>query len=65
MEKEQDQLDLIRSLFLNMGASESQAKMMASQLLKRAGQIALDRDVSIVEAVGILLKQVVEAHQGR
>jgi len=64
METEQDQLDLIRSLFLKMGASEEQAKMMASQLLKRANQIALDRDLSIVEAVEILLKQVIEAHQG-
>ncbi len=65
MESEQAQLDLIRSLFLRMGASESQAETMASQLLKRANQIASDRDISIVEAVGILLKQVVEAQQGR
>ena len=65
METEQDQLNLIRSLFLKMGASEEQAKTMASQLLKRAGQIASDRDISIVEAVGFLLKQVVEAQQGR
>ena len=65
METEQEQLSLIKSLFLKMGASEDQAQMMASQLLKRAGQIASDRDISIVEAVGILLKQVVEAQQGR
>ncbi|CAA6680203.1 MULTISPECIES: hypothetical protein [unclassified Lentimonas] len=65
METEQDQLNLIKSLFLKMGASEEQAKMMASQLFKRAGQIASDRGVSIVEAVEILLKQVVEAQQGR
>ena len=65
MESEQAQLDLIRSLFLRMGASESQAETMASQLLKRANQIASDRDIPIVEAVGILLKQVVEAQQGR
>ncbi|CAA6695167.1 MULTISPECIES: hypothetical protein [unclassified Lentimonas] len=65
METEQDQLNIIKSLFLKMGASEEQAKMMASQLFKRAGQIASDRGVSIVEAVEILLKQVVEAQQGR
>ena len=65
METEQEQLSLIKSLFLKMGASEDQAQMMASQLLKRADQIASDRDISIVEAVGILLKQVVEAQQGR
>ena len=64
MEAEPDQLILIKSLFLQMGAPEEQAEVMASQLLKRAGQIALDRDILIVEAVEILLKQVVEAQQG-
>ncbi|MFT6059309.1 MAG: hypothetical protein ACJAU9_000606 [Lentimonas sp.] len=61
---EPDELILIKSLFLQMGAPEEQAETMASQLLKRAEQIALDRKISIVEAVGILLKQVVEAQQG-
>jgi hypothetical protein len=64
METERDQLNMIRSLFLKMGASEDQAQTMASQLLKRAGQIASDRNISIVEAVEILLKQVIEAQQG-
>ncbi len=64
MAAEPDQLILIKSLFLQMGAPEEQAEKMASQLLKRAAQIALDRDIAIVEAVGILLRQVVEAQQG-
>ena len=64
METEKDQLNMIRALFLKMGAPEKQAKNMASQLLKRAGQIASDRDTSIVESVEILLKQVVEAQSG-
>tara|TARA_B110000285_G_scaffold187355_1_gene213086 strand:+ start:1089 stop:1289 length:201 start_codon:yes stop_codon:yes gene_type:complete len=64
MEAEPDQLTLIKSLFLQMGAPEEQAEVMASQLLKRAGQIALDREILIIEAVEILLKQVVEAQQG-
>ena len=64
MEAEPDQLILIKSLFLQMGAPEEQAEVMASQLLKRAGQIASDRDILIIEAVEILLKQVVEAQQG-
>lgn len=64
MEDLNAQLDAIGALFINMGASESQAKVMASQLLKRAGQIAVDRQLSRVEAVEILLKQVVEARQG-
>ena len=64
MEAEPDQLTLIKSLFLQMGAPEEQTEVMASQLLKRAGQIASERDISIIEAVEILLKQVVEAQQG-
>jgi len=64
MEAEPDQLTLIKSLFLQMGAPEEQAEVMASQLLKRAGQIASERDISIIETVEILLKQVVEAQQG-
>ena len=63
MDAEPDQLILIKSLFLQMGAPEEQAEVMASQHLKRAGQIALDRDILIIEAVEILLKQVVEAQQ--
>lgn len=64
MEDVDPQLDAIGALFINMGASESQAKVMAAQLLKRAGQIAAERQLSEVEAVEILLRQVIEARQG-
>ncbi|MDG1302088.1 MAG: hypothetical protein P8R37_10925 [Opitutae bacterium] len=64
MAAEAEQLILIKSLFLQMGAPEKQAEKMAGQLLKRAEQIAFDRDISIVEAVEALLKKVVEAHEG-
>jgi hypothetical protein len=37
---------------------------MASQLIKRAEQIAQERDISKVEATESLLKQVFEARQG-
>ena len=63
MDSEQAQLDGIAALFINMGASETQAKVMAAQLLKRAGQIAAERQLSQVEAVELLLKQVIEARQ--
>jgi hypothetical protein len=63
-EAEQAELKMIETLFLQMGAAEEQAKVMASQLYKRAGQIASERDISIVEAVEILLKQVIEARSG-
>jgi hypothetical protein len=54
----------IASIFVNLGAPEKQAEVMASQLIKRAEQIALEREISKVEATESLLKQVLEARQG-
>lgn len=54
----------ISKIFVNLGADEKQAEVMASQLLKRADQIAVERGISKVEAAENLLKQVVEARQG-
>ena len=54
----------IACIFVNLGAPEKQAEVMASQLLKRAEQIAQERDISKVEATERLLKQVLEARQG-
>ena len=56
-------LILIKSLFLQMGAPEKQAENMACQLLKRAEQIASDRDITIVEAVEILLNKRINKFQ--
>jgi hypothetical protein len=64
MQGEQAQLDAVSALFANWGASETQARVMAAQLLKRAGQIAAERQLSQLEAVELLLKQVVDARQG-
>jgi hypothetical protein len=63
MESEHEQLSLIKSLFIKMGASEKQAVVMASQLLKRAEQIAAERKISKIESIEALLKQVIEAQQ--
>jgi len=63
MESEHEQLSLIKSLFIKMGASEKQAVVMASQLLKRAGQIAAERKISKIKSIEALLKQVIEAQQ--
>ena len=63
MESEHEQLSLIKSLFIKMGASEKQAVVMASKLLKRAEQIAAERKISKVESIEALLKQVIEAQQ--
>lgn len=54
----------VAQIFVNLGAPEAQAKVMASQLLKRAEQIAAERGISKVNATENLLKQVVEARQG-
>lgn len=54
----------ITCIFVNLGAPKKQAGVMASQLIKRAEQIAQERDISKVEATESLLKQVLEARQG-
>lgn len=54
----------IARIFLNLGAPETKAKVMASQLLKRAEQIAEERGFSKVEATAYLLKKVLEARRG-
>ena len=54
----------IACIFMNLGAPEKQATVMASQLIKRAEQIAHSRDISKVEATENLLKQVLEARLG-
>ena len=54
----------IACIFVNLGAPEKQAVVMASQLIKRAEQIAQERDISKVEATESLLKQVLEARLG-
>ncbi len=59
-----DELSQVAQIFVNLGAAEGQAKVMASQLLKRAEQIAQERNISKIEATETLLKQVFEARRG-
>lgn len=59
-----DYVEKVARIFVNVGASEEQAKVMSSQLLKRTEQIAEERGISKVEATESLLKQVIEARQG-
>ncbi|MEO0510782.1 MAG: hypothetical protein AAF065_13095 [Verrucomicrobiota bacterium] len=54
----------VTSLFVKLGAEKMQAEVMARQLLRRAQQIAQERGISEVDALGTLLKQVVEARHG-
>lgn len=63
-DSEADDVESLAVLFVRMGAVESQARVMAAQLLKRAGQLAEARGISKLEASEKLLRQVVQARQG-
>ena len=54
----------VAALFKRFGAADTQADVMAKQLLRRAKQIAEERNTSELEALEGLLKQVIEARQG-
>ena len=62
-ESESDQQAMVEQLFRQWGASESQAQTMASQLLKRARQIAEEDGVTVVQGTEKLLRKVVEARE--
>lgn len=61
---DKSQLEQVALLLTRLGAEDAQAKVMASQLLKRARQIAQEREITEPEALENLLKQVIEARQG-
>lgn len=54
----------VAELFIRMGASRERSNIMAAQLLKRAEQLAEERNISKVAALENLLKLVFEAQQG-
>lgn len=51
-------IDSLKSSFQKLGASESQAEIMAQQLLKRADQIAQAEGISKEAALRALLKKI-------
>jgi len=61
---EEAEIAKVAGIFENLGADDSQSRVMAAQLLKRAAQIAEARQISKLEALETLLKQVIEARQG-
>ncbi|NBB79879.1 MAG: hypothetical protein GVY36_10605 [Verrucomicrobia bacterium] len=63
-DRNKDDIEKVAKLFIGMGAARGQANGMAAQLLKRAEQIAQERDISKVAALESLLKQVIEARRG-
>ena len=54
----------IARYFSGMGADATAAQTMARQLFKRAQQLASEREIELVEATAILLKQIATARQG-
>ena len=64
MEHNHSDLEKVAALFRNLGAEFAQSQVMAKQLLKRSEQLAVERNISLVEATETLLKQVVRARQG-
>lgn len=54
-------VERVTRLFVGLGAQEDSAGVMARQLLKRAIQISKERNLSHLEAVEMLLKQVIAA----
>ena len=54
---------MLQNLFKQMGADELQSQRMASQLLKRANQLAKEESISEIEALQNLLKKILEGQK--
>ena len=54
---------MLKDLFKQMGADELQSQRMASQLLKRAYQLAKEESISEIEALQNLLKKIIDGHK--
>jgi hypothetical protein len=59
-----DELTQLAEYCRKLGAPPGQAEIMARQLLKRAGQLAIERQQSREEALGCLLRLVAQGHNG-
>lgn len=58
------ELDQLTEVCVRLGAERAQARIMAAQLLKRAGQLALERGIYRETALANLLQLVVQARSG-
>ena len=54
---------MLQDLFKQMGADKLQSQRMASQLLKRANQLAKEESISEIEALQNLLKKILEGQK--
>jgi hypothetical protein len=58
------ELQQLTEMFTRLGADRAQAETMAAQLLKRAGQLAAERQITREEALANLLRLVVQGRNG-
>ena len=59
-----EEIENVAKLFKNLGAEEKQAEIMAKQLLKRAEQLAQERNSSKTEELQKLLEVSIYCAQG-
>jgi hypothetical protein len=59
-----NELEQLTIACARMGATPPQAETMARQLLKRAGQLALERNISREAALAYLLNLVIKGRAG-
>ena len=59
-----DELSELADFCRRLGAPADQAQMMARQIAKRAGQLAIDRKLSREEAMAYLLQLVAQGRAG-
>ncbi len=65
MNESEKTIERVVGAFENLGSSTQQARVMATQLVKRANQLARERGTSLVEELGKLLETVSCGSQGR
>lgn len=59
------EIDQVAAVFINLGATEAQARTMAAQVLKRADQLAQEREIDRLEALQYLLQVAIAGRDGR
>lgn len=59
----EDEVESVARIFVRLGASEKQAKVMSAQLIKQTIQMAETSGISKIEAMERLLKKIVEARK--
>ena len=60
----QDEIDQVTQIFQNLGAEKDKAVTMASQLIKRAEQLANEKESSKVAELQTLLETAIYGAQG-